>query len=77
VLEVRRLYLRVLDRAAARGAARPPGATPYEFEPAIRRQFPVAEPAHLTEAFVRARYGLVEPTPAELQALRDEARRLE
>ncbi len=77
VLEVRRLYIRLLDRAAARGKTRPQATTPLEFEPVLQQDFRSAVPVHLTDAFVRARYGLVEPAPSDLTALREELKRLE
>jgi hypothetical protein len=69
-LEVRRLYLRMLDRAARDGFDRPPGATPLEFEPRLEEAFAQAGPAEVTEGFVETRYGLAEPTDDELQRLR-------
>ncbi len=77
VLEVRRLYVLLLERASARGRERPIAATPLEFEPVLEQDFQSPIPAHLTGAFVRARYGLLEPAPGEVDDLREELRRLE
>ncbi len=40
---LRKLYLRLLDSAAAAGSRKPPGITPREFGPTLRQRF--AEPA--------------------------------
>lgn len=77
VLEVRRLYVRLLERAASRGRERPASATPDEFGPLLEQDFNSPIPAHLTGAFVRARYGLVEPAPGEIDGLREGLKRLE
>jgi len=77
VLEARRLYLRLLQRSAQRGHARPETATPLEFEPVLERTFASTIPAPLTETFIRARYGLMEPTAAQLAELREQLKQLD
>ena len=72
ILRLRRLYLRVLDDAAARGTARPPAATPHEFAPELARTFGTPAPARLSDRFAAARYGRVEPSADELRALERE-----
>jgi hypothetical protein len=72
--EVRRLYLRLLEAAQARGKPRPASATPSEFEPALEAAVAPTAAQQTTEAFVRARYGLVEPSEQELAHLRDAIR---
>lgn len=67
ILAVRRIYLRLLDHAARRGTARPPAATPTEFEPSLEKTIDAAVARAATDAFNAARYGLIEP---ELEALR-------
>ncbi|HEY7294644.1 MAG TPA: DUF4129 domain-containing protein, partial [Dehalococcoidia bacterium] len=76
LLRVRRLYLRMLDRAQHRGHARPAAATPVEFEPELEQTFVSSTPAALTHAFVQARYGRVVPDEDGLRELEREAERL-
>jgi len=70
---LRRLYLALLDRARAAGYARPPGVTPREFAPTLRRglEEPAAEP--LSYSFSAGRYGLIEPSEETLRQLPDKA----
>lgn len=77
VLQVRRLYLRLLDRAAAHGRLRPAAATPLEFEPQAAQAVDPRTVDELTRAFVDGRYGLHEPDPATLERLRNAVNRLE
>ena len=72
VRRVRRLYVDLLDDAEQRGAARPPPATPHEFAPDLRRTYGTPAPERLSERFASARYGMVEPTREELDALQRE-----
>ena len=55
---VRYFYLSVLRRSAEQGYARPPSATPMEFEPKLANELPevAGEVGTLTQAFVEARY---------------------
>ncbi|HWQ13686.1 MAG TPA: DUF4129 domain-containing protein [Roseiflexaceae bacterium] len=55
---VRYFYRSTLRRASQRGVGRRSGQTPYEYEAALMRLLPEAEPdiANLTEAFVLAQY---------------------
>jgi len=68
---LRRLYLSLLDRARAAGCGRPPGVTPREFAPTLRRglEEPGAEP--LSYSFSAGRYGLIEPSEETLRQLSD------
>jgi hypothetical protein len=52
-------YLSICERAGRIGYARPPGATPAEFQKTLVDSLPVVDPeiAALTDAFVEARYG--------------------
>ena len=77
VLEVRRLYLTLLERSALRGNERPAAATPGEFQPVLEQGFQSPVPGHLTGAFERARYGLVEPASSEVTELREGLRSLD
>ncbi len=72
VLAVRRLYLRALQRAAERGAPRPPAATPHEFAPELARALDTPAAHALSEQFAAARYGLLPPPPSALAALERE-----
>jgi hypothetical protein len=76
LLEVRRLYLRLLDRVAARGHPRPAAATPLEFEPEAASVVESATADEVTRAFVEGRYGLREPDEAMLERLRGAVERL-
>ena len=76
VLHARRLYLRLLRLAAVRGHPRPPSATPLEFAPEATRVLASVVPTEVTDAFVAARYGRQEPSPAELRRLQDAVDRL-
>jgi hypothetical protein len=74
ILAVRRLYLRLLERGASVGAARPPATTAEEFAPVLADRFHSPAPRALSQRFSDARYGLVEPSDAELEALERELR---
>jgi hypothetical protein len=59
--------------AAGRGYPRPAVFTPYEYLSLLYRAFPGAERGdieHITEAYVRMRYGEMPSTWGELQAIR-------
>lgn len=75
VLAVRRLYVRALERAAAAGAARPPGSTPAEFAPTLVETLHTPAAATLSDRFAAARYGLVVPLPGSLAEVEREIRR--
>lgn len=69
VLAVRRLYLRVLQRAEERGTVRPPAATPHEFAPELARALDTPAAVDLSARFAAARYGLLSPSPSSLAEL--------
>ena len=77
ILRLRRLYLRTLDRAAARGVERPLPATPHEFSPTLSQAFGTPAPDRLSDRFAAGRYGRVEPTREELAALEGQVADLE
>ncbi|MGI8551762.1 MAG: DUF4129 domain-containing protein, partial [Dehalococcoidia bacterium] len=76
ILAVRRLYLSLLGRAAAIGVQRPAAETANEFAPVLRDHFNTPKAESLSRRFSSARYGLLEPTPEELQALESELRQI-
>jgi hypothetical protein len=63
------LYEWVLDEAAERGQARPPGLTPAEFLPQVESVFQGSVTADITRAYERARYGSVYPSREEVEGL--------
>ncbi len=70
---VRYFYLSILRRATRAGHPRWPHQTPYEYAPHLRDRWPEAEPewAHLTQAFVEARYSQRDISPEEARALKE------
>jgi hypothetical protein len=66
---IRRLYLRVLDRAREGGLTRPPAATPNEFAPPLVEHFRSETPEEITGAFGAARYGRRYPSRADVDRL--------
>lgn len=72
VLAVRRLYLSVLSQAARNGLERPPSRTPLEFAPSLEAHFASLVPGHISHTFAQARYGLMPPSSAELERLRQQ-----
>ena len=60
---IRRLYARMLGRAATDGLARPPAATPSQFAPRLDERYGSPVPSDITRAFVASRYGLEEFPP--------------
>jgi hypothetical protein len=77
LLEVRRLYLEVLERAEDRGLERPPAKTPLEFAPPLSQHFHSTMPDRVSRAFTRARYGLKAMPSSEIERLRKEWRETE
>jgi len=77
ILAVRRIYLRLLDHAARRGAVRPAAATPNEFEPSLETAVDVSVARAATASFNAARYGLIEPEPEALRRLEEMAREVD
>jgi hypothetical protein len=66
---VRELYRRVLALGAARGQPRRPAATPAEHLPALQSALdPDEDLSALTDAYVAARYGRVEPDDDQIAA---------
>jgi hypothetical protein len=63
-------YRGLLVLAEEQGTAREPWETPHEFAPDLDRLFPPDDVRLLTQAFVRARYGAIPPTPDETARLR-------
>lgn len=72
-ISIRNIYLNMCQLAAGRGYPRPAVFTPYEYLSLLYRAFPGAERGdieHITEAYVRMRYGEMPSTWGELQAIR-------
>ena len=70
---VRALYRQLLRLGASAGASRNSATTPFEHLPILERSLePVANLEHLTQAYVRARYGEAEPESQELERARRE-----
>jgi len=66
------IYLSLLELAASLSRGRQPWQTPYEFEGELASLFPEGEVRRITAAFTRGRYGKLEPTDAEVVALRED-----
>jgi hypothetical protein len=77
ILRLRRLYLRVLNDAAARGATRPLPATPHEFTPVLIGALNSSVPERLSERFADGRYGRIEPSREDLAALERAVEKME
>ncbi len=75
---IRQVYAEFVALCAARGAARPPAATPLEFIPLAEGLLPAFQPEVriLTEAYVRVRYGELPETQAEIRAVEEAWARL-
>ncbi len=72
-ISIRNIYLNLCQLAAARGYPRPAVFTPYEYLSLLYRAFPGAEREdiqHITDAYVRMRYGEMPSSWGELQAIR-------
>lgn len=69
---VRRVYAQILYRASVNGLARPPAATPLEFQRALTHEWPdgAGDFAAVTEAYMRRRYGEMPSSPEEIAGLR-------
>jgi hypothetical protein len=72
---IRRLYFDVLAAGEERGVARPPGATPLQFAPALDAEFASHAPTDITEAFVESRYAERSVDDGRVRELRDRWRR--
>lgn len=79
VSSVRAIYANLLMLMAAANHPRRAGQTPYEFEPTVDEVLPAreAEIHIITAAYVRARYGGLEPSDEELRKLRRAWRRIQ
>ncbi len=64
------LYLHLLELARGRGVERQPWQTPLEFQPVLGEHFPAPAVDRITQAFVKARYGVLGPDPSEIEQLR-------
>lgn len=75
---VRRVYAQILYRAAVHGVARPPAATPLEFQRALTYEWPegAGDFAAVTEAYIRRRYGEMSSGQEEIAHLREHWQRL-
>jgi hypothetical protein len=75
---IRRLYVDMLRWGAESGVPRLAAQTPFEYQHTLAAALPGhrAEVAHLTEAYVRAKYGAQPPTREELDRLRHSRRSL-
>jgi multisubunit Na+/H+ antiporter MnhC subunit len=75
---VRRVYAQVLYRASVYGLARPPAATPLEFQRALSSRWPEGanEFAAVTEAYIRRRYGEMTSGQEEVATLREQWQQL-
>ncbi len=69
------LYLRMINRLARRGYARPPAQTPSEFAASISDQNLRDSVLRFTSAYERARYGNSSSAAANLPALLDQVRK--
>lgn len=69
---IRAIYANLLTLMAAADRPRRTGQTPYEFEPTAEELMPAHESdiSHITEAYVRARYGEQDVDDDELETLR-------
>lgn len=78
ITSVRRIYADMLRWGAAAGHPRESSQTPFEY----RQTLCAARPAHetevalITESYMKARYGAIAPTPAELHVLAESRNRL-
>jgi hypothetical protein len=77
-LSVRHVYANLLRLAAHRGHKRLPAQTPYEFQAALSEALPGhrADIQLITQAYVRAHYGQVPDSRAELNRIREAWRRV-
>jgi hypothetical protein len=75
---VRKTYRQLSAWAAKKGHARNRGQTPYEYLPGLVAWLPErgGDLAFITEAYVRARYGLSAPTESGLEELRQSWQRV-
>jgi hypothetical protein len=74
---IRRLYARMLDRAAADGLERQPSTTPLRFAPQLDARYASDTPSRITEAFDASRYGARDIPLADVQDLERRWRALE
>jgi hypothetical protein len=65
-----RLYVGVLRESAARGLERPQSATALEFAPALSAHWRSPVVVEVSRAYSEARYGRIEPSREEIEALR-------
>jgi hypothetical protein len=72
LLQLRRIYLSLLRRAAASGLSKPAAATPLEFAGDLTAHFDSSGAARVSEYFSAGRYGLVEPREDTLKELDDD-----
>jgi hypothetical protein len=72
-ISIRHIYANLVRLASEAGYPRAAAQTPYEYLDVLRRAFPEGqvETALITNAYVRAHYGELPDTPAELQRIRD------
>ncbi len=77
-LSVRHIYANLLRLAAHRGHKRPPAQTPYEFQVVLNAVLSghEADIQTITQAYVRAHYGQVPDSRAELNRIREAWRRI-
>jgi hypothetical protein len=76
LLALRRIYLSLLHQAEERGIARPLAATPREHAPVLEQGLGSPFPLEASDRFARGRYGLVEPSDAELDRLQQGLREI-
>lgn len=76
---IRRIYYQMEQAAAAAGYPRDESVTPYEYLPSLQQVWPenTADSQHITDAFVRIRYGEYPETDEEFIAIKQAWRRLE
>lgn len=76
-LTIRRIYWLLLLLGSRLGVERPPAATPYEHLPRLLGSLgPAEDVTHITEAYVRARYGREQPTDDETGRVRERWQRV-